>query len=116
MSKHLPSQPTTDFSTDALLKQQQQQQDKGSTIQWIGHHNHHFHQQTSPMPATALLRQLYANRESVIRATTRPAPSGVFYTGEGIHFEMVRAELEAFYFSKVRTQREGKEFILLILR
>ncbi|XP_055680954.1 protein trachealess isoform X5 [Lutzomyia longipalpis] len=80
MSKHLPTQSTTDFSTDALLKQQQQQQDKGSTIQWIGHHNHHFHQQTSPMPATALLRQLYANRESVIRATTRPAPSGVFYT------------------------------------
>lgn len=101
MSKHLPSPAhsatpsgsTTDFSTDALLKQQQHQQqqhhhlhqdqqhpDKNSTIQWIGHHNHHFHQQPAPMPATALLRQLYANRESVIRATTRPAPGGVFYS------------------------------------
>lgn len=95
MSKHLPSnilgktstskinvlhQPT-DFSTDTLLKQQQQR----STIQWIGAHHHHLnhlsHQQhlqhhsqiptspgTAPLPATALLRQLYANRESVIRA------------------------------------------------
>lgn len=83
MSKHLPSpvsnNQTTDFSTDALLKQQQ---DKSSTIQWIGHHNHHFHQQPPTMPATALLRQLYANRESVIRATTRPATSGVFYPGK----------------------------------
>lgn len=82
MSKHLPSpvnsSANTDFSTDALLKQHQ---DKGSTIQWIGHPNHHFHQQTSPMPATALLRQLYANRESVIRAT-RPSTGGVFYPGE----------------------------------
>lgn len=96
MSKHLPSNmlhaPTnksstpplshhpTDFSTDALLKQQQQR----STIQWIGAHhhlNHLNHQQlqlqaaaggqtggTAPLPASALLRQLYANRESVIRA------------------------------------------------
>lgn len=74
MSKHLPS--TTDFSTDALLKQQQ---DKGSrdALQWIGH-NAHFHQQ-APMPASALLRQLYANRESVIRATTS-RPSGSFYS------------------------------------
>lgn len=87
MSKHLPlsaniNNTTTDFSADALLKQQQQQQqqqEKGSTIQWIGH-NPHFHQQPATMPATALLRQLYANRESVIRATTRPTPSGVFYT------------------------------------
>lgn len=83
MSKHLPSpvsnNQTTDFSTDALLKQQQ---DKSSTIQWIGHHNHHFHQQPPTMPATALLRQLYANRESVIRATTRPATSGAFYPGK----------------------------------
>lgn len=85
MSKHLPSPvngqqnaANTDFSTDTLLKQQQ---DKGSTIQWIGHHNHHFHQQTSPMPATALLRQLYANRESVIRATSRTTTSGVYYPG-----------------------------------
>lgn len=91
MSKHLPSpvnnnnninnnnNTTTDFSTDALLKQQQE---KSSTIQWIGAHHHNpFHQQTATMPATALLRQLYANRESVIRATARQSSSGVFYSG-----------------------------------
>lgn len=81
MSKHLPSQAhinNTDFSADSLLKQQQQ--DKNSTIQWIGHNNHLQQQQPSTMPATALLRQLYANRESVIRATTRPATSGFIYS------------------------------------
>ena len=87
MSKHLPSpggnNTNTDFSADALLKQQQQQQEKSSTIQWIGTHaNHSYHQQPAPMPATALLRQLYANRESVIRATARQTPTGVYY-GEG---------------------------------
>ncbi|XP_030748673.1 protein trachealess isoform X3 [Sitophilus oryzae] len=66
MSKHLPAckSPThqpTDFSTDALLKQQQR-----TTIQWIGAHQQL--QQQGPLPASALLRQLYANRESVIRA------------------------------------------------
>ncbi|KAL3289946.1 hypothetical protein HHI36_023329 [Cryptolaemus montrouzieri] len=67
MSKHLPvckspSHQPTDFSTDALLKQQQR-----TTIQWIGTHHQQLQQQ-SPLPASALLRQLYANRESVIRA------------------------------------------------
>ncbi|XP_036342363.1 protein trachealess-like [Rhagoletis pomonella] len=84
MSKHLPSPgvnaseatpAATDFSADALLKQQQQHE-KSSTIQWIG--TPHY-QQPAPMPATALLRQLYANRESVIRATARQTPTGVFY-------------------------------------
>lgn len=87
MSKHLPSPinsnsnntTTTDFSADSLLKQQQ---DKGSTIQWIGTHHNPFHQQNAPMPATALLRQLYANRESVIRATARQSSSGVYYPGK----------------------------------
>lgn len=88
MSKHLPSPinsnnnntntTTTDFSADSLLKQQQ---DKGSTIQWIGTHHNPFHQQNAPMPATALLRQLYANRESVIRATARQS-SGGYYPGK----------------------------------
>lgn len=87
MSKHLPSPinsnnnnntTTTDFSADSLLKQQQ---DKSSTIQWIGTHHNPFHQQNAPMPATALLRQLYANRESVIRATARQSSSGVYYPG-----------------------------------
>ncbi|XP_058797223.1 protein trachealess isoform X2 [Phymastichus coffea] len=86
MSKHLPGaglnkadspaihQPT-DFSTDALLKQQQQK----STIQWIGAHHHLGHlspQQSSTLPASALLRQLYANRESVIRANVHGITSG----------------------------------------
>jgi neuronal PAS domain-containing protein 1/3 len=56
MTKHLPKSlgdVSTDFSADSLLRQQSEA-DK------------------SPMPATALLRQLYANRESVIRATTKP--------------------------------------------
>ncbi|KZC05321.1 Protein trachealess [Dufourea novaeangliae] len=104
MSKHLPvanlnksHSPTlhqpTDFSTDALLKQQQQR----STIQWIGAHHHLGHlspqqSSTAPLPASALLRQLYANRESVIRAnvhgitssgsTRTPSSGGTYYAGE----------------------------------
>ncbi|XP_063993258.1 protein trachealess isoform X3 [Diachasmimorpha longicaudata] len=102
MSKHLPgaslSKPEspalhqpTDFSTDALLKQQQQK----STIQWIGAHHHLGHlspqqSSTAPHPASALLRQLYVNRESVIRnvhgmssSTSRtPTSGGVYYSGE----------------------------------
>lgn len=100
MSKHLPGaslgksdSPTvhqpTDFSTDALLKQQQR-----STIQWIGAHHHLGHmspQQSSaaPLPASALLRQLYANRESVIRANVhgiassgRSTSGGGYYSGD----------------------------------
>lgn len=71
VSKHLPS--NTDFSTDSLLKQQE----KNNNIQWSGYQENSQQQQqqqqssSSPvMPATSLLRQLYANRESVIRATT----------------------------------------------
>lgn len=84
MSKHLPS--TTDFSTDTLLKQQQQQQtDKSNnSVQWSGHNTGHYHQQSAaPMPATALLRQLYANRESVIRATSSRSGGG-FYPGKDL--------------------------------
>lgn len=95
MSKHLPSsgatidktaspllhQPT-DFSTDALLKQQQQR----STIQWIGAHHlnqlgHHQHPHQPYGPASALLKQLYANRESVIRANVHAAASGLAANG-----------------------------------
>jgi neuronal PAS domain-containing protein 1/3 len=70
MSKHLPktsldSGSATDFSADSLLRQH-------SDI--TQHSSSNFsHQTGNTMPATALLRQLYANRESVIRATTRPA-------------------------------------------
>lgn len=76
MSKHLTT--TTDFSTDALLKQQDAK--PASPVHWSGH-NSHFYQPT-PVPATALLQQLYANRESVIRATTRPSPNGTMYPGK----------------------------------
>ncbi|XP_049954902.1 protein trachealess-like [Schistocerca serialis cubense] len=100
MSKHLPAatppqqqqqQQPTDFSTDALLKQQQQQQQQRSTIQWIGAHHlgpHGAHQATAagPLPASALLRQLYANRESVIRANVHAAAaargSSAYYTAD----------------------------------
>lgn len=80
MSKHLPktmvqdSASSTDFSTDSLLRHHHGDgSDKNQNAQF-GHGNSHFAHQPSatPMPATALLRQLYANRESVIRATTRP--------------------------------------------
>ncbi|KAL1138937.1 hypothetical protein AAG570_008999 [Ranatra chinensis] len=86
MTKHLPSADKgtppgapvlhrpTDFSADTLLKAQQQR----STIQWIGaHHAHHaVGAAGAPLPATTLLRQLYANRESVIRANVRPTGAG----------------------------------------
>ena len=88
MSKHLPAldkgreapHRPTDFSADTLLKAQQQR----STIQWIGAH-HHLSQQGAPLPASTLLRQLYANRESVIRANVRPGPGGPYYAPEANH-------------------------------
>ncbi|XP_023939041.1 protein trachealess isoform X3 [Bicyclus anynana] len=91
MSKHLPSldgkeisHRPTDFSTDALLKQQQQK----STIQWIGTQNHHLNHLNrqipvshSSTPASALLRQLYASRESVIRLGD--GRTGGYYSSDG---------------------------------
>lgn len=93
MSKHLPaldgkeiSHRPTDFSTDALLKQQQQK----STIQWIGTQNHHLNHLNRQIPgnhttpASALLRQLYANRESVIRSNfLGDGRTGGYYSGDG---------------------------------
>lgn len=75
MSKHLPKASLTDhnnlsdLSAHSLLRQNSD--DKSQTIQTSHASSHFHHQSLSPMPATALLRQLYANRESVIRATTR---------------------------------------------
>lgn len=68
MSKHLPKsiEGSTDFSTDTLLRNADVTADKSSTFG-------NFPSNSTPMPATALLRQLYANRESVIRATSRPS-------------------------------------------
>lgn len=82
MSKHLPSPSSnhaTDFSTDSLLKHQ----DKESSS-WNSS-NSYADQQSPVMPATSLLRQLYANRESVIRAA-RPSyayPDGALPTPPG---------------------------------
>lgn len=68
MSKHLPSPSSnhaTDFSTNSLLKHQEKESSWNS--------NTSFQEQPPPvMPASTLLKQLYANRESVIRAATRP--------------------------------------------
>lgn len=68
MSKHLPSPSSnhaTDFSTNTLLKHQEKDSNWNSTS--------NFQDQQPPvMPASTLLKQLYANRESVIRAATRP--------------------------------------------
>jgi neuronal PAS domain-containing protein 1/3 len=81
MSKHLPSPSSnhaTDFSTDSLLKHQ----DKES---WNAASAAYPEQQSPVMPATSLLRQLYANRESVIRAA-RPSyvyPDGALPTPPG---------------------------------
>lgn len=89
MSKHLPvvlDKTPTDFSTDTLLKQQQR-----STIQWIGAHHLPQHSQSpgAPLPASALLRQLYANRESVIRANVHAGRNGgatsTYYSGDMNH-------------------------------
>lgn len=67
MSKHLPSPSSnhaTDFSTSSLLKHQDKESWNSSSS---------FQEQQPPvMPASTLLKQLYANRESVIRAATRP--------------------------------------------
>uniref|UniRef100_A0A0A9X7K1 Protein trachealess n=2 Tax=Lygus hesperus TaxID=30085 RepID=A0A0A9X7K1_LYGHE len=77
MSKHLPppdkTTSHTDFSTDALLKAQQR-----STIQWIGA----LQQPGASLPASTLLRQLYANRESVIRANVSSRGGGGYYGPE----------------------------------
>ncbi|PRD25332.1 UNVERIFIED_CONTAM: trh [Trichonephila clavipes] len=58
MNKHLPSSTTQD-TQDQLGKSQQQR----STIQWIG-------APQTTLPASSLLRQIYVNRESVIRSGT----------------------------------------------
>jgi neuronal PAS domain-containing protein 1/3 len=65
MSKHLPSPSSnhaTDFSADSLLKHQDKE-----TNAWNASSAAYADQQSPVMPATSLLRQLYANRESVIR-------------------------------------------------
>jgi hypothetical protein len=69
MNKHLPNYPQdadqqaaaypTDYSSSSYAKQR-------STIQWIGSQQH----QPESLPASTLLRHLYANRESVIRMNT----------------------------------------------
>ncbi|XP_069172361.1 protein trachealess isoform X5 [Procambarus clarkii] len=72
MTRHLPDD-TTDFSTDALLKSGCtstgiSSTGQRSTIQWVGGTSG---QQSSSLPASTLLRQLYASRESVIRSSVQ---------------------------------------------
>ena len=88
MNKHLPALPSeadslrsglhAEFTSSSLGFQKHK-----STIQWIGsHHQHHQHHNasspgvaTDTLPATHLLRTLYANRESVIRTNVyNPRP------------------------------------------
>ena len=84
MNKHLPSLPSdadslrsglhTEFTSSSLGFQKHK-----STIQWIGSHQHHNSSTsgvgTDTLPATHLLRTLYANRESVIRTNVyNPRP------------------------------------------
>ncbi|XP_067120033.1 protein trachealess-like isoform X3 [Centruroides vittatus] len=78
MNKHLPSVGTTNhtnLSQETLSQKSQShpQQSQRSTIQWIGG------SQTT-LPASSFLRQLYVNRESVIRSGTHVSRSS--YYGE----------------------------------
>ena len=76
MSKHLPGRDNEhvpsivssgiDFSADSLLRQQPGSRN-GSAIQWVGPGT----QSGSGLPVSALLRQLCASRESVIRANVQ---------------------------------------------
>jgi neuronal PAS domain-containing protein 1/3 len=74
MSKHLPSPSSsnhaTDFSTNSLLKIQDKE---ASPSAWNSATAFTGQQPPAVMPASSLLKQLYANRESVIRAATRPS-------------------------------------------
>ncbi|XP_071530644.1 protein trachealess isoform X4 [Panulirus ornatus] len=68
MTRHLPDDPT-----DALLKgggtsTSLSSAGQRSTIQWVGGTSG---QQSASLPASTLLRQLYANRESVIRSSVQ---------------------------------------------
>ncbi|KAL5009305.1 hypothetical protein ScPMuIL_014886 [Solemya velum] len=65
MNKHLPNIESGLKSSDLSLPSNFQKQK--STIQWIGSQ----HNENEVMPASNLLRTLYANRESVIRSNAR---------------------------------------------
>ncbi len=78
MNKHLPDVSSeveslrgglhSDFTSSSLSFQKHK-----STIQWIG--SQHHTSATDSLPATQLLRSLYANRESVIRSNVyNPRP------------------------------------------
>ncbi|XP_035703736.1 protein trachealess isoform X3 [Folsomia candida] len=87
MSKHLPGRESDhvsslgssgiDFSTDSLLRQQAGPR-TGSAIQWVGPG------QSGPgLPVSALLRQLCASRESVIRANVQAAAAAAVAAARG---------------------------------
>ncbi|XP_041353055.1 protein trachealess-like [Gigantopelta aegis] len=71
MNRHLPVISCNHYNTDLSHKSARPvggQAQKKSTIQWIGSQP----ATTETLPATNLLRSIYANRESVIRTNTRP--------------------------------------------
>lgn len=100
MSKHLPKMAMNDDENSAGLHlRQQPHKDE------IVHENAHISHQSPTMPATALLRQLYANRESVIRATTtRPAN---YMFAEGSHQHSLPTPPNDSYDGYLRKSNEG---------
>jgi len=84
MSKHLPGRDAEnsaisssggiDFSADSILRQQPGSR-SGSAIQWVGTGP----QSTTGLPVSALLRQLCASRESVIRANVQVRNSFILF-------------------------------------
>ncbi|CAH1791756.1 unnamed protein product [Owenia fusiformis] len=74
MTRHLPTSSThlvsSELQNAVLVSDYAALQKQKSTIQWIGSQQHLY--DSAPLPASNLLRQLYANRESVIRSNPRP--------------------------------------------
>ena len=73
MNRHLPVISCNHYNIDLSHKSSRQtgshQAQKKSTIQWVGSQPPAT---TETLPATNLLRSIYANRESVIRTNARP--------------------------------------------
>lgn len=81
MNKHLPIADKDSADGSALNGGKQSRHQQRSTIQWIGpQHASPVAVGTSPLPASTLLRQLYANRESVIRSNVHASRPAFFPT------------------------------------
>ncbi|CAL4059889.1 unnamed protein product [Meganyctiphanes norvegica] len=75
MTRHLPDE-SSEFSSDSLMKSGPAGLTAGgsgqrSTIQWVGGTNEGQQTSSSSFPASTILRQLYASRESVIRSSVQ---------------------------------------------